>query len=63
MTKRPRHKLLLTTESLRVLSPESLRDVRGGTDLVTVADPVPAPKTDRTNSGKSPFTGTCACVG
>lgn len=63
MTKHPRRKLQLTTESLRVLSPASLRNVRGGTDLVTVADPVPAPKSDRGTSGKAPITDTCACIG
>ena len=63
MSKVARRKLQLTTESLRVLSPASLRAVRGGTDLVTTPDQSPAPKSDRTDGTKSPVTGTCACIG
>ena len=39
MKKRSHGKLILTTESLRILTPGRLQAVRGGTDLITETDP------------------------
>jgi len=58
MNKRSHSKLTLSTESLRILNPGHLRVVCGGTQLVTVDDPItrrPPPITD--------FTCTCPLKG
>src|SRR5512134_374015 len=43
MNKQVTRKLTLRKESLTILNPAQLRGVQGGTDLVTVNDPAPAP--------------------
>ena len=58
MKKRSHGKLILTTESLRILNPGRLQAVRGGTQLVLETDPAtrrPPPYTD--------FTCTCPIKG
>jgi hypothetical protein len=64
MIKRPRRKLTLTTESLRVLNPARLGLARGGTVLVNPDDPISAPPTDRDTGGPKRTTDyTCTCIG
>jgi hypothetical protein len=59
MNKRSARKLVLTTETLRVLKPARLRAVRGGGDLVVETDPVTAPTTDRDGGGDAGRTDRC----
>jgi hypothetical protein len=51
MKTRSRRKLVLTTESLRILSPGGLQMVQGGTQLISATDPItilPPPMTELT---------------
>jgi hypothetical protein len=57
-------KLVLRRESLTVLNPAALQAVRGGTDLVTVDDPITAPPSYSTKTGPARLTqNTCLCSG
>jgi hypothetical protein len=62
MKNRMTRKLTLRTESLIILNPAQLRGVRGGTDLVTVDDPITAPPGDSDKGGVGQLTAyTCIC--
>jgi hypothetical protein len=62
MKKRIARKLALNAESLIVLSPSQLGAIRGGTDLVTVNDPITAPPGDSDKGGDQALTAyTCIC--
>jgi hypothetical protein len=59
MHKLPARKLVLTTETLRVLAPARLHAARGGSAIVVVTDPATAPTTDRDGGGTMRRTDDC----